>query len=63
LVCSTLFTLVVVPLLFSLVMDARTLFLRTLFGKHEEQPVPSLPQLSTDVGTLPAEVPAPVSTV
>ncbi|MFH1921217.1 MAG: efflux RND transporter permease subunit [Planctomycetota bacterium] len=62
LVCSTLFTLVVVPLLFSLVMDARTLFLRTLFGKHGEQQVPSLAQPSTDGADLPPPMLDPVST-
>ena len=39
LVCSTLFTLVVVPLVFSLFMDVRTLVVRTLVGQREEEPV------------------------
>ena len=45
LVCSTLFTLVVVPLLFSLVMDARTLIVRALSGSQE---VPSETRVSSD---------------
>ena len=60
LVCSTLFTLVVVPLLFSLVMDVKALLLRTLFG---EQKVPSETQPSSDEADLSQEIPDPVSTV
>ncbi|MFC1597901.1 efflux RND transporter permease subunit, partial [Planctomycetota bacterium] len=61
LVCSTLFTLVVVPLLFSLVTDARTLFFRTLFGERGEQQAPSMSRPSTDDADLPSQVPDPVS--
>lgn len=43
LTCSTIFTLVVVPLLFSLVMDAVTLLRRLLFGKRDALPEPLKP--------------------
>ena len=60
LVCSTLFTLVVVPLLFSLVMDARTLIIRSLSGRQD---VPSETQTSSDGTDVPASVldPAPTT--
>jgi len=58
LVCSTLFTLVVVPLLLSLVIDARTLLVRTLYG---ERAVSSEGKASTDkAGALPEVSPPDV---
>lgn len=43
LTCSTIFTLVVAPLLFSLVIDAATLLRRLLFGKCDALPEPLKP--------------------
>jgi len=60
LVCSTLFTLVVVPLLFSLVIDAKAFVIRTLFGESQA-PLETRPRVD-DVGP-PPEVVDPVSTV
>ena len=59
LVCSTLFTLVVVPLLFSLVIDVRTLLMRGLFGERE---TPLETEAGTDSASRPPEVLDPVST-
>jgi HAE1 family hydrophobic/amphiphilic exporter-1 len=53
LMCSTVFTLLVVPLLFSLVLDAR-LFLARLFGRRAEpapRPVVDLPPPPAVTGT------------
>jgi len=59
LICSTLFTLVVVPLLFSLVIDVKTFLIRALFAARETP-------LETDTGAdsagRPPEVLDPVST-
>lgn len=41
LICSTIFTLVVVPLLFSLVIDAVSLLRRLLFGAQDDMPDPA----------------------
>jgi HAE1 family hydrophobic/amphiphilic exporter-1 len=60
LVCSTLFTLLVVPLLFSLVIDARALLSQALFGARQ---LPWEPEARTERGDQPAEVLHPVSTV
>ncbi|MBN2475751.1 MAG: efflux RND transporter permease subunit [Pirellulales bacterium] len=57
LVCSTLFTLVVVPLLLSLVMDAKTLVVRTLFGRQE---VATETEPGRDAAAPPAEVTKPL---
>jgi HAE1 family hydrophobic/amphiphilic exporter-1 len=59
LVCSTLFTLVVVPLLLSLVMDVKTLIVGMLSGGRE---VPSERQARSDIADLPPKVLDPVST-
>lgn len=61
LICSTLFTLVVVPLLFSLVMDARSLFLRAVFGKDGEEPPPSSLEPSAEAEDVPRKRMAAVS--
>jgi HAE1 family hydrophobic/amphiphilic exporter-1 len=53
LICSTLFTLVVVPLLFSLVLDVKTFFTRKL---RAEQEVPVATLVDIETAELPAEV-------
>ncbi|HUT88923.1 MAG TPA: efflux RND transporter permease subunit [Thermoguttaceae bacterium] len=60
LICSTLFTLVVVPLLFSLVVDARMFLVRALYGEQEEAPFEAQP--STEDAEQPAEALDPIST-
>ena len=59
LICSTIFTLIVVPLLLSLVMDLKSLTLRTLWQVQE---IPSETQPSSDQMVPAREIPDPVST-
>jgi len=59
LTCSTIFTLLVVPLLFSLVIDAKAYLSDALFGARQ---VPWEPEAKTETAGEPAEVLDPVST-
>ncbi len=54
LICSTIFTLGVVPLLFSLVLDARALLGRAMPGPRRDAPTPSPRQSSRPADEAPA---------